>query len=72
MGTGSSKSALEGDDKFMEMHCSGSTQFLEKWRKKYGFSGRLDERGLIALIEKLRASAAGKTKYQWKTLMLTK
>lgn len=41
MGSQATKSASEGDEKFMVNFAPGSTKYLGHWRKKYDFEGKL-------------------------------
>ncbi|XP_030581779.1 uncharacterized protein LOC115777893 [Archocentrus centrarchus] len=49
---------LEGDVKFMEWHKQGSTQYITKWKKKYGFKGKLVVTECENLVTQLQQKAA--------------
>jgi len=61
MGNGGSKPVPTGDMKYMEHYCPGSTIHCKTWHKKHGFTGKLEKASCIELLERLRATAAGKT-----------
>ncbi|XP_056267054.1 uncharacterized protein LOC130191422 [Pseudoliparis swirei] len=61
MGNRGSKPVPTGDMKYMEHYCPGSTIHCKTWHKKHGFTGKLEKASCIELLEKLRATAAGKT-----------
>lgn len=68
MGTNQSKEKtfLTGDPKFMYMFNSGSVRHLDKWRKKYGFNGKLRLNGCTRLVENIEKVCRGDRKKEKK------
>lgn len=58
MGSQATKSASEGDEKFMMKFAPGSTKYLGHWRKKYDFEGKLIVGQCQMLVEQLTVEAA--------------
>lgn len=57
MGNQASKTASEGDVKFMQNFTPGNTKYLECWHKKYEFEGKLVEGKCKMLVDKLTVNA---------------
>lgn len=71
MGNEKSKPAtMEGDSKYMEKFSPGSTRFLELWKKKYGFEGKLTFGPCEKLVERLKIEALNSRKAANKELHL--
>lgn len=68
MGTNQSKEKtfLSGDPKFMYIFNSESVQHLERWRKKYGFNGKLRLNGCTKLVENIEKVCRGDRKKEEK------